>query len=72
MIRPISPSDAKAVRDVAIASGLFATDDSAFLDKMMTDYFSGNQAAGHRCVIDVEEEVLGVAYYQPALATDRT
>ena len=38
----------------------------------MTDYFGGNAHEDHVCVIDVEDEPLGVAYYQPALATDRT
>jgi len=39
---------------------------------MMADYFAGNRGAGHICVIDVEDAPIGVAYYQPALATDRT
>jgi len=40
---------------------------------MMTDYFSDNQSDGHACVIDIENhQPLGVAYYEPALATDRS
>lgn len=72
MIRPITPSDAAVVSDLAVAAGLFAPDDRAFLEAMMADYFSENQDRGHVCVIDMEQEPFGVAYYQPALATDRT
>lgn len=72
LIRPITPEDSAAVSIVAVASGLFPADAIEFLDKMMADYFDGNHDEGHVCVIDVEEEPLGVAYYQPALATDRT
>lgn len=38
----------------------------------MSDYFGGNRDQGHICVLAVEDEPVGVAYYQPALATDRT
>ena len=72
MIRPITHEDAAAVSQLAVAAGLFPADEIAFLDNMMARYFGGNQAQDHRCVIDVEDELLGVAYYQPALATDRT
>jgi ribosomal protein S18 acetylase RimI-like enzyme len=73
MIRAIMQDDAAAVGRLAIASGLFPEDASSFLDKMMADYFGGNMADGHRCVV-VEEngQLLGVAYYEPAPATDRT
>ena len=72
MIRPVTPADSAAVAALAISSGLFPADASGFLDKMMADYFAANQAEGHLCVIDAEAESLGVVYYQPALATDRT
>jgi ribosomal protein S18 acetylase RimI-like enzyme len=72
LIRVITPQDSAAVSALAVASGLFPSDAIGFLDKMMSDYFGGNRDAGHVCVIDVEDEPLGVAYYQPALATDRT
>ncbi len=72
LIRPVTREDSAAVSTVAIASGLFPEDAIAFLDKMMSDYFGGNRDQGHLCVIDVENEPLGVAYFQPALATDRT
>lgn len=72
MIRPITQDDSAAVSALAVAAGLFPADEIEFLDKMMADYFGGNSDEGHVCVIDVEDELLGVAYYEPALATDRT
>ncbi|MBC8098645.1 MAG: GNAT family N-acetyltransferase [Armatimonadetes bacterium] len=72
MIRLITNRDSATVSAVAVSSGLFAPDEIGFLDKMMADYFGGNQADGHVCVIDEELEPLAVAYYEPALATDRT
>jgi GNAT superfamily N-acetyltransferase len=72
LIRTITNEDRRAVGVVAIASGLFPEEAIGFLDKMMADYFEGNQADGHVCVLDMEDEPLGVAYYEPALATDRT
>lgn len=39
---------------------------------MLAEYFGGNIEKGHACVIDEEQQPLGVAYYAPALAADRT
>ena len=72
MIRPITPADSAAVVALAISSGLFPSDASGFLDKMMADYFASNHADGHMCLLDEDAEAVGVAYYQPVLATDRT
>lgn len=72
LIRAITPEDSAAVSALAVASGLFPMAAIGFVDKMMTDYFGGNADEGHVCIIDVEDEPVGVAYYQPTLATDRT
>ncbi|MCU0490490.1 MAG: GNAT family N-acetyltransferase [Chloroflexaceae bacterium] len=72
MIRAITPEDSATVSTLAVASGLFPIEAIAFVDKMMANYFGGNADESHVCVIAVEGEPLGVAYYQPALATDRT
>lgn len=57
---------------LAVSAGLFPADEAEFLEKMMANYFGGKHDDGHTCVIDEEDEPLGVAYYEPALATDRT
>lgn len=73
MIRPITQHDSSAVAALSVDAGLFPPEDIAFLEEMMVNYFSGNQANGHQCIIDEEHDaLLGVAYYEPALATDRT
>ena len=73
MIRRIGRGDAAAVAGLAVASGLFPEAEASIVEKMLADYFGGNQEDGHACVIDEEEGVLlGVAYYEPALATDGT
>ncbi len=72
MIRLITPDDSAAVIALAVAAGLFAADETAVLDSLLADYFGGNQAAGHSCLLDEEAAPLGVAYYAPAPAADRT
>lgn len=71
MIRPITEGDSAAVVGLAVASGLFPEDETEPLDKLLAGYFSDDN--GHACVIDEEEEEpLGVAYWAPAPAADRT
>lgn len=72
LIRPITHDDSAAVIGLAVSSGLFPADETEVLDKLMADYFGGNNNDGHMCLIDVEDEPLGVAYYEPETATDRT
>ena len=72
MIRLATPDDSAAIIALAVAAGLFPADETAPLDKMLADYFGGNMDDGHVCVLDEESQPLGVAYYAPAPATDRT
>lgn len=73
MIRTITQNDSSAIAALCIDAGLFPPEAVGFLDEMMANYFKDNQANGHLCVVDEEKDTLvGVAYYEPALATDRT
>lgn len=72
IIRRITRDDTAAVTALGISSGLFDESDRAFLEGMMTRYFEGNEDAGHECVICIDHEPVGAAYYEPALATDGT
>ncbi len=72
LIRLATRDDSAAVIALAVAAGLFSANETEVLDNMLADYFGGNIDDGHVCVIDEEDEPLGVAYYAPALATDRT
>lgn len=71
MIRPITPADSATVIALAVESGLVPEDGTEVLHKMLADYFNGNIHEGHACLIDDEGDPLGVAYYNPAKATDR-
>jgi ribosomal protein S18 acetylase RimI-like enzyme len=86
-MRTITPDDAPSVLDLAVSSGLFGADDADVVRTMLADYFEGNRARGHVCVLDdgngtegdgaerdstEDDGPAGVAYYQPAVATDRT
>lgn len=71
-IRTVTPADAPAVVDLAVASGLFAVEDAVIVRTMMSDYFAGKSDAGHLCLIDEQDEPLAVAYFEPAVATERT
>ena len=72
MIRPATRKDAQDVADLAVDSRLFTADDAGIVTTMMADYFGSNSDQNHLCVIDEDDELLAVAYYQAAPATDRT
>lgn len=73
MIRTATPGDAQAVVDLTVAAELFSAEESAFVTRMMADHFGPKADEGQICMVDdVEGELLGVAYYEPHPATDRT
>ena len=71
VIRSATPADAPAVVSLAVSSELFAPDDAAVVEALMADYFARNHTLGHACAVDVEEDAVAVAYWEPATATDR-
>lgn len=72
MIRLATPDDSASVTALGVAAGMFPADDTVVTDRMMADYFAGQIDRGHVCLIDEEDEPIGVAYYEPARATDGT
>lgn len=72
MIRPMTPDDSAAVIALVVAAGMFPASETEVVDNMLADYFGRTINDGHVCVIDEEDEPVGVAYYAPAPATDRT
>lgn len=74
MIRSIQRDDTAAVVGLAVGSGLFAQEESDGIRVLMDDYFTRTHTQGHACVLDVDDDAvpIGVAYYQPTPATDRT
>lgn len=72
MIRTVTEADAPAVVALAIASGLFPEADAETVRSMMAGYFDRGRSEGHVCLIDIQEEPVAVAYYQPVPATEGT
>lgn len=72
LIRPITSNDAGAVVDLAVAAGLFEPAEAVVVEGLMTDYFGGKRHDGHECLIDEEDQPIGVAYYESVAAADRT
>ncbi|RKN38241.1 GNAT family N-acetyltransferase [Micromonospora endolithica] len=73
MIRTITAQDAPTIVDLAVAADLFPAEESGIVAQMMTDYFTAAAADGHACLVDEHDgRLVGVAYYEPLPATDRT
>ncbi|ACK72394.1 GCN5-related N-acetyltransferase [Gloeothece citriformis PCC 7424] len=73
MIRVATPDDSAAIIALVVAARMFPENDTEILERMLKDYFERNINNGHGCIIDEEEDkAIAVAYYEPALATDRT
>jgi ribosomal protein S18 acetylase RimI-like enzyme len=81
-MRKITPDDAPTVVELAVSSGLFSAEDAGIVEAMLADYFGGARDRGHVCVVTdagtgtgtgtAGDHPAGVAYYQPAVETDRT
>lgn len=74
MIRPVQKSDTAAVLGLVTSSGLFSEPESEDVRDLMEEFFARAQGLGHACLLDVDDNdvPVGVAYYQPRPATDRT
>jgi ribosomal protein S18 acetylase RimI-like enzyme len=68
-IRAMEPRDVSHVVRIAIASGLFPAEATAFLAGSAQSWFEGGP--GHWLVGDLAGTVVGVAFYEPRPATDR-
>lgn len=71
MIRPATPGDSAAIVDLVVAADLFPPDEAAIVQRLLADYFGADRDDGHVCVVDDEDGLLGVAYYEPKPAADR-
>lgn len=72
--RSAAAGDTDAVVALAVSSGLFPAGDAGVVTTLMTDYFAGADRRDHRCLLLLTDAdtAIGVAYYQAAVATDRT
>ena len=75
MIRPVQPDDTLAIMGLAVSSGLFSEAEADGVRTLMDDFFARTREQGHDCLLDAADDddvPVGVAYYQPTPATDRT
>ncbi|MFB9991623.1 GNAT family N-acetyltransferase [Deinococcus oregonensis] len=72
MIRPMIPEDSSAATQLVVLAGLFSAEETELVQSLLTDYFAANEAAGHGCFVDDDDGIVGIAYYAPKAATDRT
>jgi GNAT superfamily N-acetyltransferase len=72
MIRPTEPRDTPPLLDVARGTGVFRDLEIDALREVLDDYHDGNRDDGHVSVTyEHEGRVAGLAYYAPAVMTDR-
>ena len=74
MFRTPTPEDTSIIVDLSVSSGLFPPEAVDIPTQMMDDYFERNGQEGHQCLLQFDEngKAIGVAYYLPVVATDRT
>lgn len=73
MIRPIHPSDTRALIQMARRTEAFKPFEIEALQEVLDDYHAANAAAGHRVVaMERDESILGFAYFAESAMTDRT
>ena len=72
MIRPFAPEDTDAIIGIAVDTNMFAEEDTGILRDMLSNHPTVDHGDNSKIIILEEDgEVIGVAYYEPAPATDR-
>ncbi|MBW4436533.1 MAG: GNAT family N-acetyltransferase [Pleurocapsa minor GSE-CHR-MK-17-07R] len=71
MIRPFTPEDTNAIIRIAVATNMFAEEDTGILRDMLSNHPTDDSDSSKIIILEEEGQVIGVAYYEPAPATDR-
>ena len=71
-IRPAQPADSAAIKQLAIATGLFMPEEMDGFDEMLSGFFDGSMP-DHRWLVLQRpgESIAGAAYYAPEPFADR-
>jgi ribosomal protein S18 acetylase RimI-like enzyme len=73
MIRSTTPEEIPELVEIAAGTGVFKPMELVALEEVLADYFSTNQALGHRAAtIERDRRAAGFVYFAPAAMTDRT
>lgn len=72
VIRPTVPKDTPTLIEIAEGTGIFRPLEIDALDEVMSDYYAGNRALGHKALaLEVGGRIVGFTYHAPAAMTDR-
>jgi len=72
VIRLTVPNDTPVLIEIAEGTGVFRAVEIDALDEVMSDYYAGNRALGHKAVaLEIGGRVVGFAYHAPAVMTDQ-
>ena len=73
MIRPVVPADTSPLVSLAEGTGVFKPLELTALREVLDDYHATNAALGHQAIaLEIDERVVGFAYFAPAAMTDRS
>ncbi len=70
-IRPAQPADKSALLDLAVATGLFQSNELGELEGMLDEFFAGN-LEDHFWIADDDDGIKAAAYYAPEMMTSGT
>lgn len=71
MIRSMRPDDVDGIVKLVVAAEMFSPDESGLVRGLL-DQYSASSDEGHTCLVDEhDEQLVGVAYYQPKGPADR-
>lgn len=67
----MKPSDLAGVVELAVSSGLFPVEEVGVVQELLAEHVAGRTPL-HVCLVDDDDGLQGVAYYQPAHGVDGT
>lgn len=71
MIRSMTADDADGIVRLVVAAGMFSFEEADLVRDLLDEVGAGSRES-HVCLVDTQDEqVVGVAYYQPKEAADR-
>jgi len=70
-IRPATAADIDTIKQIAIDTNMFETDEVGFFDEMITGFIEGAMPENHWLVAEHNSEVVAGAYYAPEPFSDR-
>ncbi len=70
-LRVATPSDATAIKALAVDNHMFEPDELGDFDEMLTGFFDGSLDDHHWLAADDGDTVVGAAYYAPEPFADR-